>query len=324
MSVVKQVMMMPVWILSVFTQAKYFGNNPIIGSVWLNICGLHVGRVVVSRGVYLCKQTMMSCMMPKEDRVFFRKNGYLIKENILDPEIFAQLEKEVLSYNGNFRHIKEGDTLTKRSAVTHRSAVSLPVTEAVLYSKPYFNILRYTAARNERPAMYIESITQHHGEKSKDPQKNLHKDTFHPTVKSWLYVTDVTPENGPFIYVPGSHRLTRERLRWEYKLSISRSKTKNERGGYKGGAFRVSEEDYSRLHIAQPQSFPVKKNTLIVADTFGIHCRGEATTSQLRTAIWSSSRVNPFNPFPGWNSKLLTRLRDKSLDMYHSRKQRNV
>ena len=41
-----------------------------------------------------------------------------------------------------------------------------------------------------------------------DPQTALHADTFHPTVKAWLFLTDVAADAGPFTYVPGSHRLT--------------------------------------------------------------------------------------------------------------------
>ena len=36
-----------------------------------------------------------------------------------------------------------------------------------------------------------------------DPQTDLHTDTFHPTVKAWLFLTDVAPETMPFVYVPG-------------------------------------------------------------------------------------------------------------------------
>src|ERR1700694_3362140 len=52
-----------------------------------------------------------------------------------------------------------------------------------------------------------------------DPQTALHADTFHPTVKAWLFLTDVAADAGPFTYVPGSHRLTPERLPLEMRSS---------------------------------------------------------------------------------------------------------
>ena len=36
-----------------------------------------------------------------------------------------------------------------------------------------------------------------------DPQTDLHTDTFHPTVKAWLFLTDVAADAMPFVYVPG-------------------------------------------------------------------------------------------------------------------------
>ena len=48
----------------------------------------------------------------------------------------------------------------------------------------------------------------------------LHADTFHPTAKFWLFLDDVGIEDGPFAYVPGSHKLTPERLAWEHEQAL--------------------------------------------------------------------------------------------------------
>ena len=40
-------------------------------------------------------------------------------------------------------------------------------------------------------------------------------------MKAWLFLQDVGPADGPFSYVPGSHRLTPERLAWERKRSLT-------------------------------------------------------------------------------------------------------
>jgi hypothetical protein len=58
-----------------------------------------------------------------------------------------------------------------------------------------------------------------------DPQTELHVDTFFNTHKMWLHLDDVTTENAPFVYVPGSHLLDRVRLRHEYVASTSRNDT---------------------------------------------------------------------------------------------------
>ena len=53
-----------------------------------------------------------------------------------------------------------------------------------------------------------------------DPQLELHADTFHPSLKAWLFLTDVADDQGPLTYVAGSHRLTPERLAWEQARSV--------------------------------------------------------------------------------------------------------
>lgn len=324
MTFLKRVLMTPLWAASIFTKAKYFGNNPVIGSVWLNRCGLHIFRTVLAHSIYGCKQNLLSfCLASKEDRVFFRENGYLLKENFLPPEAFASLEREVRAYDGAFRRIKEGDTLTERAFPVGAEAGRLPALRNMLLSEPFSSLVRFTSARNERPRVFIERITQLKYKKGlPDPQKNMHKDTFHPTVKAWLYIDDVTEENGPFIYVPGSHKLSRARLSWEYRMSVLKAKSKTTSGLEKGGAFRVTEEDRKKIYGAEPEIFTVKKNTLIIADTFGFHCRGAAQTSRPRAAIWASSRVNPFNPFPGINSEKLACLRDQAFKFAHRHKEK--
>jgi hypothetical protein len=39
-------------------------------------------------------------------------------------------------------------------------------------------------------------------------------------VKALFFLTDVAADAGPFVYVPGSHRLTPERIEWERQMSL--------------------------------------------------------------------------------------------------------
>ena len=69
--------------------------------------------------------------------------------------------------------------------------------------------------------MWIQSILRHACDGPPTRRPRLHADTFHPTVKAWLFLTDVAADAGPFTYVPGSHRLTPERLAWERRMSLA-------------------------------------------------------------------------------------------------------
>ena len=66
----------------------------------------------------------------------------------------------------------------------------------------------------------MQTIVTGHAAGPPDPQLELHADTFHPSLKAWLFLTDVTDDQGPLTYVAGSHRLTPERLAWEQARSI--------------------------------------------------------------------------------------------------------
>src|SRR3546814_11353522 len=59
-----------------------------------------------------------------------------------------------------------------------------------------------------------------------DSQTALHSDTYHPTMKAWFFLHDVANDEGPFQYVPGSHRLTPQRIAWEKRKSLDRKSTR--------------------------------------------------------------------------------------------------
>ncbi|CAN0508348.1 unnamed protein product, partial [Discosporangium mesarthrocarpum] len=141
-------------------------------------------------------------------------------------------------------------------------------------------------------------------------QKALHADTFHPTMKSWFFLDDVAPDGGPFTYVPGSNRLTKKRLAWEYRRSLQ---AKSDPDGYsERGSLRVDPDDLRAMDLPDPVALPVRKNTLVVANTCGFHCRGHARAGATRLEVWSFSRTNPFNPFPGIGSKLASKLEHRA------------
>mgnify|MGYP000997890915 CR=1 FL=1 len=75
-------------------------------------------------------------------------------------------------------------------------------------------------------------------------------------------------------------------------------------------AFRVAAEDAEFLGLPEPDSLPVARNTRVIADTLGFHKRGTGDDGASRMAIFFTSRVNPFNPFPGINSAVLRRVND--------------
>jgi hypothetical protein len=145
-----------------------------------------------------------------------------------------------------------------------------------------------------------------------------HVDSFHQTGKAWLFLTDVDEDTGPLTYVPGSHRLTAERLAWQRRMSVM-ARASSDRPT-REGSFRIDPADFAPLGLGKARSFAVPANTLVVADTFGFHARGPSTRPSLRVEIYFECRRSPFLPWTifdpwsavaiGWRTKRLWQLRD--------------
>ena len=131
--------------------------------------------------------------------------------------------------------------------------------------------MRYVAGCGGEPLTHVQTVIAEPDPSRPDPQNTLHMDTFHSTAKAWLYLQDVGPEDGPLLYVPGSHLMTPERLAWERDLSMRASHDADPE--IAAGSFRVDRETVLRLGYREPVAMTVPANTLVVADTHGFHAR---------------------------------------------------
>jgi hypothetical protein len=123
-------------------------------------------------------------------------------------------------------------------------------------------------------------LTVHGNEKSNhDIQKDFHRDSCFRKIKYWYFLEPVEEDSGPFNYVPGSHKITPQRLSFSADPS-----------------FRVSPAEMEKLGLQQPKAIPVPENTLVLADTFGFHRRGDAKPNTRRLAIYGQKKPWPFAP----------------------------
>lgn len=130
-----------------------------------------------------------------------------------------------------------------------------------------------------------------------DIQKDFHRDTFFSSMKFWYFIDEVTEANGPFVYVPGSHKLTAQRIHWENRMARAAVARKQQTGSAGGGAFRIAEDELGELGLSAPKALTVPANTMVIADTLGFHRRGDAEPGARRISIYSSNRPMPFVPF---------------------------
>jgi hypothetical protein len=313
---------LPVWIFELLTSAKSFKDNPIIGSPLLNRLGLHVVRLVLSHGIMRARMWMLAISVDAEDRKSFFDNGYIVKENFLSEADFAALEKEARVFKGEVREARQGDTLTHRAALSPEVLQNYPAIKK-LFSNKYFNRLtRFTSGHFREPLFYLEEVKNQYCQGVADPQKTFHDDTFHPSMKCWLFIDDVDESLGPFTFVPGSHKLSWKRLKWHYRMSIKAKDAPNHL--HARGSTRFSEADLKELCLPDAHAFTVKKNTLVLVNVFGIHRRGDSTEKSTRLAIWGDSRTNPFIPFPGVGGKFVNELQYYFLDLYRKKIDENA
>jgi hypothetical protein len=300
--------MVPLWTAQLFTGTKSFERNRVIGSRRLNQHGLHVARVRLAHRVAAARRNRLEGLVSLADRADFARDGFVVRRDFLPAEQFAALLDQVRSYRGGLREIAEGDTIMRKIALDPQALAALPALAPLLGSPEWRGLIRYIGSRDAEPVVWIQSILRHAVDGPPDPQTALHADTFHPTVKAWFFLTDVAADAGPFTYVPGSHRLTPERLAWEQRMSLAAGDSPD--GDTRQGSFRADPDDLAAMALPAPRVFAVPANTLVVADTFGFHARGPSAGRSLRVEIWAYGRRSPFVPWAAgdpWSGAALAR-----------------
>jgi hypothetical protein len=314
-SLVRNGLLMPLWLAQVFTQEKFFARNPVIGNRWLNERGLHAARVSVAWRLAQSRRRRLGRLIAPEDRQQFDRDGVIVKRDFLPAEIFADLVSQIKNLRAPAREMIEGDTITRHIALDRGVLGRLPAARGLLAAAQFRRLIAYAGASAAAPMVYVQTILSGAVAGPSDPQTDLHSDTFHPTVKAWLFLDDVAPDAMPFIYVPGSHRLTRQRLAWERQMSIAASGSGSMRDQHRL-VRAIAPETLRELGLSPPRTIAVPANTLVVADTFGFHARGPSARPTTRVEIWAFGRRNPFLPWVGFDPWSLEALGQRKPGLY--------
>lgn len=310
----KNLVLLPLHCLQLLSSSKSFRDNPVIGNPGLNRRGLHVARRRAAAWLGDRRRRRLTGLLAAEDREAFDRDGFLVKPNFLDPATYAALRAEIMQLHVDAREAVIGDTLTRLIPLDEPTLQRLPTTRAVLEGATYRGILDYIHSFRRRPHLYVQTVFSRHCDAEPDVQSFFHADTFHPTLKSWLFLDDVEDDAAPFAYVPGSHRVTPRRLAWERRVSLS-ARDAGDRLTAEG-SMRISEAEIRRLGYGEPRRLPVAANTLVVADTSGIHRRSTTERQSTRVSIWAYSRANPFLPWVGGELATLPVVKGLALRAY--------
>lgn len=304
----------PWWAASVLSADKSFLDNPLLGSPRLNAWGLHRWRVARAYALTEHRRANLAHWLDGVDMGTFARNGFICKRNVLPPDEFERLRRQVLGQRAPSREMLQGDTITRHIAVNPAFLRGAPALAGLLQGRLWNGLTRYVAGHDQAPMTYVQSVITHARLGPRDPQTLLHADTFHPTMKAWYFLNDVGDDDAPFCYVPGSHRLTPARLQWEHERSLKGAR-QGDRYSARGSA-RIDKFELAGMGLGHPVRMVVPANTLIVADTFGFHKRARARRPSMRIEIWGYDRRNPF--WPASTDGLVTLLggRDHRVDLY--------
>ena len=278
------------------TGAKSFADNGILGSRALNEHGLHVGRLKLAHRLAASRRRRLAAAVPAEWRAQFDRDGFVEIRDFLPADTFARLQRELLDTAFDSRQHQQGSTVTRRVAVDSDLLEASPAVRPVIEAGPWRALLAYIASTSAEPLYYIQTIVTGAPSADPDPQLELHADTFHPSLKAWLFLTDVTDDQGPLTYVAGSHLPTPKRLAWEKSRSVG---IENHDRLSQRGSLRISPDELAGLDLPPPTRFAVPANTLVAIDTFGFHARGSSTRPTVRAELWAYVRRNPFLPYVG-------------------------
>ncbi|MFI0843151.1 phytanoyl-CoA dioxygenase family protein [Mesorhizobium sp. IMUNJ 23232] len=297
--------------IAILTAEKNFAH-PWIGNPLANRMGLHVGRILLATAFDRFRR--LRNIPHRDDRVWIqqlRRDGVVAIPDFLPSDEFARMRDEIVgtirdSFErfpfqentetgfGQRKNLGEigfdrfdGGTLNRFLSLDRNRT---PASFALVRSKRFRRLYKTALGFGFNPGALQLYYTRFGSEANHDSQKDFHRDTFHPTLKFWYFVEDVSAEDGPFIYVPGSNRTSSARLSWEHRRSVEVSA----RTARKGGAFRIDEEELNALGFAEPRTFAVRGNTLVIADTYGFHRRGDGRPGAERFALYGGVRRMPY------------------------------
>ena len=292
--VLKNCIKFPLHFLQLFSGAKSFEKNTLLGSRFLNEHNLHVYRVKLSMYLAGMRRRRLAPHVPEHLVADYERDGVIVIEKFLDDDHFQSLMSEVNETNFDRVDMYQGETTTRRSMIDDSDLESRPALMKARDSKRLMNLVRYVASHAGQPLVTLQTVLAK-ASGNQDPQSDLHSDTFHATAKAWLFLNDVEEDDGPFCFVKGSHNMTEQRLAWEKSISTSIDSVDNKYS--RRGSMRVSLDQLSDMGYPQPTKMVVKANTLVVANTQGFHARCSSQKNTTRMEIYVSLRRNPFLPF---------------------------
>ena len=304
----------PSFALGLLGGEKSFRKNALIGHPHLNVLGLHRERVRLAARMANHRRRLIGMSVRPSERAAYARDGFVIRENALPADVFQRIRDFLKNEPLSAREMRQGQAVTRMIPIGPKELRKLPELTRFSQDRSIAGLIRYVGGSGGDPIYFIQTVIAEPALQDADPQTALHADTFHSTSKAWLFLDDVGPDDGPFVFVPGSHALTEKRIDWEYRQSLIAS---TDSSAYNvEGSFRISRDELSELGDFTPKKVTVAANTMVVADTYAFHSRAASFKPTVRVELHAYHRGNPFAPLPLSPMSLVPGLRDRRLDIH--------
>ena len=278
---------------SLLTGAKSFRSNRWVGSRRLNRLGLHVARKRVADALAAMRRAWLGTRLAEADRHAIDRDGMLVKPAFLPPDELTAIREEILSALWPTIEMVQPPASTRRVNLDAQLCEGrFPALARLINNPALLYALRYAAGCPGTPIVGLQIIRSDGVAAGHDPQTDWHRDTFHSAGKAWLFLHDVPADQGPFAFVPGSHRPTPAHWAWERDQSVQAKVEPN--AMHANGSFRIDAATLPQLGYEQTYTAEVPGNTLVVADMSGFHRRTPSEQPTVRVEIYFSLRRNPF------------------------------
>ncbi len=287
---------------------QFFTQEKVADSIVLNYFGAQLVRYLLAKLVYQFRtKTVNAGKLSKPHIDTLIRDGIVVIPNAFSDDIFRQLKGEFESVglprlfdesespsDEDTYVLNDGSTQRIRKKIRASKANEFPQTVNLLTCDWLLDILEGACGKklNLRSIAY-EQIRHGESVSEPDPAKDMHADTFYEAFKFWIFLDDVGLVDGPFTFVPRSHRLSLKRMLFEYQETTSNFwHTRN-------GKWTFRPKGAYKEHLNQNEiPFVAKANTLVIANVGGMHLRGEAELNTGRKQIFCSIRFNPFDLQP--------------------------
>lgn len=265
------------------------GHAKAVDSKVLNLLGIQVVRTIGARAAISARRWPDPADPVVADALAaVRRDGFALIEDFLADDEFDRVEaaarRALADPEVPVAHMDNGGV---QVGVRWRSQLPGDVRSDLdlFFGHPTVQALGSAAERIQMQVGSGRCTLQHQRvvSREQDLQAQIHSDTFQPTHKMWLYLTDVHPGDGPLLFYPGSQRITARTLAGAYRESI----------GENEGSRRISEEELRRSGWA-PRTFPARRNTFVIANTHGYHGRAQGEPGGERIALNIELRSDPF------------------------------